>query len=420
MRMAGPSMSAGVSTGGNTAGSTGTVSGQIVFVGASSITLSQSSTGGSATISLIGSVNPSFSAGVSTGGNTAGATGMSGTRVVLVGSNNISLSQTTDANGATVTINQTLPSMSIGLSTGGNTAGSTGVTGTRMVLVGTNAVSLSQATDANGGTVSINVVHPTVSMYQPLFPLLMSATQGIGASAATQTTVTAWVMPISFAQDLAFNNINVAVHNSFSSATTSISSVNYSYSMGASLGFYTLNVSTMSLVTSFSGSLGFTNATSAAATDLKASADIGWGGSSTTIRITGAANMSSIMDSISSVRKMGLNWSSISNTITAGQYWAVACFSQLTAGNNQASLTSIGMVSSHTGIASAYNPPHLGRSTASITSPFPFLGQATLVNNTNSLMLASFNTNVITTATALANSTKFQSIWFQIFSSHSN
>src|SRR5678816_478633 len=39
-----------------------------------------------------------FSAGVSTGGNTAGATGVTGSRLVFVGSQNITLSQTTDAN----------------------------------------------------------------------------------------------------------------------------------------------------------------------------------------------------------------------------------------------------------------------------------------------------------------------------------
>lgn len=45
-----------------------------------------------------------FVAGVSTGGNTAGDTGVTGTRVVFVGSNNVTLSQATGAAGATVTI----------------------------------------------------------------------------------------------------------------------------------------------------------------------------------------------------------------------------------------------------------------------------------------------------------------------------
>lgn len=44
-----------------------------------------------------------FSAGVSNGGNTAGDTGITGTRLVFAGGNNVTLSQATDANGATIT-----------------------------------------------------------------------------------------------------------------------------------------------------------------------------------------------------------------------------------------------------------------------------------------------------------------------------
>lgn len=45
-----------------------------------------------------------FSAGVSNVGNTVGDTGITGTRLVFAGGNNVTLSQVTDANGATVTI----------------------------------------------------------------------------------------------------------------------------------------------------------------------------------------------------------------------------------------------------------------------------------------------------------------------------
>ena len=67
----------GVSTGGNTAGSTGTTIGTIVFAGMGGVTLSQSTAAGSlATITI--SANPGANVnaiGVSTGGNTAGTTG---------------------------------------------------------------------------------------------------------------------------------------------------------------------------------------------------------------------------------------------------------------------------------------------------------------------------------------------------------
>jgi hypothetical protein len=72
--------------------------------------LSGSTNAGSQTITISaagaqgaqGAAGPGFSAGVSTGGNTAGSTGVSGSRLVFVGTDWLSLSQSTDANGATI------------------------------------------------------------------------------------------------------------------------------------------------------------------------------------------------------------------------------------------------------------------------------------------------------------------------------
>ena len=124
----------------------------------SNITVSQSVNGASATLSLIG--QPSFSAGLSNVGNTSGDTGITGTRLVLAGGNNITLSELVERFGGDGHDQRPRTSVlgpcAVGVSTGGNTAGSTGITGTRLVLVGTNNISLSQSTDANGGTVSFN------------------------------------------------------------------------------------------------------------------------------------------------------------------------------------------------------------------------------------------------------------------------
>jgi hypothetical protein len=152
----GTQFSAGLSNIGNTAGDTGTVAGRLVLAGGNNITLSGSTNGVSETITISAGAGGGFSAGASNLGNTAGNTGVTGTRLVLVGTNNISLSQTTDANGATLSINNTVSAFQAGASNLGNTAGDTGVTGTRLVLVGTNNISLSQTTGANGATLSIS------------------------------------------------------------------------------------------------------------------------------------------------------------------------------------------------------------------------------------------------------------------------
>ena len=81
-----------------------------------------------------------YSIGVSNLGNTAGSTGITGTRIVFVGTNNISLSQSTDANGATISINQTGGggggAMYANLS--GNTAGNTTASGNTLNFSGIN------------------------------------------------------------------------------------------------------------------------------------------------------------------------------------------------------------------------------------------------------------------------------------------
>ena len=104
------------------------------------------------------------SLGVSTGGNTAGNTQVStGSRIVFAGVGDISLSQATAAGASTISISgsqsvQTQGIGSIGVSTGGNTAGNTQVsTGSRFVLVASGNATASQATAAGASTVTISV-----------------------------------------------------------------------------------------------------------------------------------------------------------------------------------------------------------------------------------------------------------------------
>jgi hypothetical protein len=60
-----------------------------------------------------------FSAGVSTGGNTVGNTGVTGTALVFVGTNNITLSQATGTGGATITISgNTVAAQAVNFSAG--------------------------------------------------------------------------------------------------------------------------------------------------------------------------------------------------------------------------------------------------------------------------------------------------------------
>jgi hypothetical protein len=156
---AGGAFTGGVSTQGNTLGTTGTVNNGIVFVGGNNITLSQSSAAGGATITI--SAPSGGGLGVSTGGNTSGTTGTVDFQMVFVGGNNITLSQSTNGSSATITVsapNQTVESQSFGMSNLGNTAGTTGIASggqVRFVLQGSNNITLSQSINGASGTISI-------------------------------------------------------------------------------------------------------------------------------------------------------------------------------------------------------------------------------------------------------------------------
>ena len=150
-------LSAGMSTGGNTAGTTGLASAQLVLAGGANITLSGSTNAGSMTISIAGGAGGGGGGvgfGVSTAGNTAGATGTVTTgNVVLVGSGPISLSQATGAAGSAATITINGPATS---SISGTGLVSISVNGST-ISIGANALTayaVSNTTQSTSGTVN--------------------------------------------------------------------------------------------------------------------------------------------------------------------------------------------------------------------------------------------------------------------------
>jgi hypothetical protein len=81
---------------------------------------------------------------------------------VLVGGNNVTLNQSLNGASATITIsaaNQSAWSNTFGMSNLGNTTGTTGVvsgTGLQMVIVGGNNITISQSTNLSSATLTIS------------------------------------------------------------------------------------------------------------------------------------------------------------------------------------------------------------------------------------------------------------------------
>lgn len=161
----------GISNAGNTSGSSGTVSNQILFAGGNNITLSQSTSAGSATVTIsagAGGAAGTNTFGISNLGNTSGTTGTingSNAQFLLAGGNNVTLSQSINGSSATVTISAANPSAdTFGISNLGNTAGTSGVISSspqRMLFAGGNNITLSQS--VNGASATITVSAPNAS-----------------------------------------------------------------------------------------------------------------------------------------------------------------------------------------------------------------------------------------------------------------
>jgi hypothetical protein len=392
-------LSAGVSTGGNTAGNTTVNTGsRLVLVGSGMVSLSQATAAGASTISISATQSVQtqslFSGGVSNLGNTAGSTGVTGTRLVLVGTNMVSLSQSTDASGGTVSINatqsvQTQGNLSIGVSTGGNTQGNTTVnTGSRLVLVGTNNITLSQATAAGATTVSISGAAPLTASMWPFTPnpiatnTLNSGTSG-STGGSSQTSISYYVAPIVIDEAITFNEIRQAISNVTSAGTGSISAAHY-------LGIYTLNAGTaLSLVSSAIFNVVVSQNSATAMT-----ASWWWGTNS-------AANSSSISGNMTN-SFFGLRPVTMlagANSIPPADYWVAHGYTQRTSGGS-----SIG------GYGAAMFLSALGSNAAGLNVPFGtniqvmpgrFMGQFTTTSNgttTNVMVVpASIHTSAITT-----------------------
>ena len=129
------------------------------------------------------------SAGMSNVGNTSGTTGVGPGRLVFAGGNNITLSQGTDATGSTLTISAAAgggAGYTAGMSNVGNTSGTTGVADRRLLIVGGNNITISQSLDAanSSGTLTISAfaqTGPTLTHLGNFGP----ADVGIGTNHAT-------------------------------------------------------------------------------------------------------------------------------------------------------------------------------------------------------------------------------------------
>lgn len=202
-----PAFSAGISNIGNTSGTSGTASNQVIFAGGNNITLSQSTGAGGNTISIIGGAGGGGGVALYDGVNSIS----SGTARVSVGG-----ALTASVNGQTLSLN---------------------APGTSS-LIGTNGISLSTTSNsifvdgAALGGLTLSYFNPQDAYMQ------VTGVHGNG---------TLHIQPVQ-APNVQFDRIAMPIY--YTNASNSTASV----SLSVSIGFYTRNSSTLSLASSVSTS----------------------------------------------------------------------------------------------------------------------------------------------------------------------
>lgn len=199
---------------GNTSGTTAHISsGTLSIAGGNNITLSQNQN------SFTISANDALYAGMSNLGNTSGTTGLVYTQLVFVGGNNITLSQSLDVQSlsATITINaaeDTLTQFSAGMSNLGNTSGTTGTFDNRFILVGGNNVTLSQSIDAlnHSGTLTISAQSQSQQTQN-----IIRDVNIIGNTSGTTANITSGTLNLAGGNNITLsqvaNTITISVYN---------------------------------------------------------------------------------------------------------------------------------------------------------------------------------------------------------------
>lgn len=177
---------------------------------------------------------------------------------------NLSGTTASASSGLTLSLSAAAPgggAFSGGVSTFGNTAGSTGVTGTRLVLVGSNNVTLSQSTDANGATISFIAPTPgggaenTISYWDNANAGGSTATVNLGNKGFANATL--WVFPFDAADRFFPGRLtgNTFMFNWSQSGSTA--TISAAHTTSVSFGVYTrANGSQLSLLNSVSTSYG--------------------------------------------------------------------------------------------------------------------------------------------------------------------
>lgn len=171
-----------------------------------------------------------FSAGISTSGNTSGTTGLANAQMVFVGGNNITLSQNTGAGGSNTIV--------ISAAQGGIAAGTQTATSGTLVFANSNGVTFGMSGSSQITASYIDGGAVTISNWEPYPPI------GGGVAFSTMGQNTIYLQRLQPPVNVGFSNVERRMSGSFVSSTNSQAATHtyhyglYSRGTGASTSIY--------------------------------------------------------------------------------------------------------------------------------------------------------------------------------------
>ena len=296
---------------------------------------------------------------VNSAGLSLDARGYAGTGTTFAGANlsasmtlnsvGLNLSMSAAAPGGGGTTNQTGPN--IGVSTAGNTAGSTGTVSTgNVVFVGSRGITLSQSTGAVGSDATISIMGPQSTLSE--FVALPFAGKGApmqGASSSVSLGQNSlYIYPVQFEDNMSFDHLKMPVFltNSSSAAASVQKGITFR------VGIYSRNATNATVLTQHY-STSYTMAVSHSSNNSWMLSIITAIGDSTSYNtLTASSAGINLSASLHGQRELIMP---ISSLFTPGEYWLAVAASTSSAG----ALGAIMNMNNYVGIYSTYNRPGL-------------------------------------------------------------
>ena len=358
------------------------------FSGAGGISIGNS--GGSFIISQLGGGVALSAAGTGAGGSNSQSSGT----VNFSNSNNVTFGLSN--NGVmTASFNaaNTASTFQAGMSTFGNTAGTTGLVQNNIVFVGTNGISLSQSVNGASATLTFDVSNYSLRRYPESPVPLATSSMYTGAYGNTggnsQTTASFYICPLILPHPIAFDEIEIYVSNGSVGASNST----WQHTIAHMLGIYTLDTAggttALRSVSTFQAMMQLTGSSNSAITGL-----VYWGTNSTATNATTGftGNSTAVITGMKNIK-----FYDQPATLPAGQYWLAHGFTQRTSNVNMFSQANTALYMSYSQTTGA---PYLGQVTTATPSPYRYMGLFTFQGTTNAgtapMVPVSIDTTAIT------------------------